>query len=148
MAVFADPARPHAVNHLEAEWFDSDTGINALYVPYKGDSAAVTVLAAGRVDFAFLASVMAIPRTQASKLRILASASSAADKGLKDTPVIGQQKLSGFAAEPRNGLMAPAGLPAKVVNKLNAVVNEIMSMPEVNARLLAGCRSSGRRGCR
>lgn len=126
-----------AINHLAGEWFKSDTGINALHVPYKGDSAAVIDLAAGRVDFAFLAGVVAIPQTQAGKLRILASASSAADKGLKDTLVIGQQKLPGFSAEPWNGLMGPAGLPAEVVSKLNAAVNEIMSTPDVKARLLA-----------
>ena len=125
-----------AINHLAGEWFRSDTGINSLHVPYKGDSAAVIDLAAGRVDFAFLAGVVAIPQVQAGKLRILASASSAADKGLKDTLVIGQQKLPGFAAEPWNGLMGPAGLPADVVTKLNTAVNEIMTSPDVKAKLL------------
>lgn len=125
-----------AINHLAGEWFRSDTGINSLHVPYKGDSAAVIDLAAGRVDFAFLAGVVAIPQMQAGKLRILASASSAPDKGLKDTLVIGQKKLPGFAAEPWNGLMGPAGLPADVVTKLNTAVNEIMSSPEVKAKLL------------
>ena len=125
-----------AINHLAGEWFKSDTGINALHVPYKGDSAAVIDLAAGRVDLAFLAGVVAIPQVQAGKLRILASASSAPEKGLKGTPVIGQTKLPGFAAEPWNGLMGPAGLPADVVTKLNSAVNEIMTSPEVKARLL------------
>lgn len=125
-----------AINHLAGEWFKSDTSINALHVPYKGDSAAVIDLAAGRVDFAFLAGVVAIPQVQAGKLRILASASSSPEKGLKGTLVIGQTKLPGFAAEPWNGLMGPAGLPADVVTKLNSAVNEIMSSPEVKARLL------------
>ncbi|QNP48894.1 Bug family tripartite tricarboxylate transporter substrate binding protein [Diaphorobacter aerolatus] len=125
-----------AVNHLAGEWFRNETGINALHVPYKGDSAAITDLVAGRVDFAFLAGVVAIPQVQAGKLRILASASSEADKGLKDTLVIGQQKLPGFAAEPWNGLMGPAGLPADVVSKLNTAVNEIMASPEVKSKLL------------
>ncbi|WP_353235013.1 tripartite tricarboxylate transporter substrate binding protein [Diaphorobacter ruginosibacter] len=125
-----------AVNHLAGEWFKSETGINAIHVPYKGDSAAITDLVAGRVDFAFLAGVVAIPQVQAGKLRILASASSSPDKGPKDTLVIGQARLPGFAAEPWNGLMGPAGLPAEIVGKLNAAVNDIMASPEVKAKLL------------
>lgn len=125
-----------AVNHLAGEWFKGDTGINSLHVPYKGDSAAITDLVAGRVDFAFLAGVVAIPQVTAGKLRILASASSSPDKGPKNTLVLGQQKLPGFSAEPWNGLMGPAGLPADVVTKLNAAVNEIMSNPDVKAKLL------------
>ena len=125
-----------AINHLAGEWFKSETGINSLHVPYKGDSAAVIDLAAGRVDFAFLAGVVALPQVQAGKLRVLASASSSPDRGPKDMLVIGQQKLPGYSAEPWNGLMGPAGMPADVVTKLNAAVNEIMNNPEVKAKLL------------
>lgn len=125
-----------AVNHLAGEWFKNDTKINALHVPYKGDSAAITDLIAGRVDFAFLAGVVAIPQVTAGKLRILASASASPDRGQKDTLVIGQQKLPGFAAEPWNGLMGPAGVSPDIVSQLNTAVNEIMGSPEVKAKLL------------
>lgn len=125
-----------AVNHLAGEWFKSDTQIHALHVPYKGDSAAVTDLIAGRVDFAFLAGVVAMPQVAAGKLRILASASASPERGQKDTLVIGQHKLPGFAAEPWNGLMAPAGLSPEIASRLNAAVNEIMANPQVQARLL------------
>lgn len=125
-----------AVNHLAGEWFKSDTKINAMHVPYKGDSAAVTDLIAGRVDFAFLAGVVAIPQVTAGKLRLLASASASPERGRKDTLVIGQQKLPGFAAEPWNGLMGPAGLSPEIVGRLNAAVTEIMASPDVKARLL------------
>lgn len=125
-----------AINHLAGEWFKSSTEINALHVPYKGDSAAVVDLSSNRVDFAFLAGVVAIPQVQAGKLRVLASASSDPAKGMQNTPVIGQKKVPGFAAEPWNGLMGPAGLPKEVVTKLNTAINEIMSDPEVKAKLL------------
>lgn len=125
-----------AVNHLAGEWFKSETHINALHVPYKGDSAAVSDLIAGRVDFAFLAGVVAIPQDAAGKMRILASAGSSPDKSLKGTMVIGQDKLPGFSAEPWNGLMGPAGVAPDIVARLNAAVNEIMAAPDVKARLL------------
>lgn len=125
-----------AVNHLAGEWFKGETKINLLHIPYKGDSAAITDLIAGRVDFAFLAGVVAMPQVTAGKLRILASASSSPDRGQKGTLVIGQEKVPGFAAEPWNGLMGPAGLPSEVVKKLNAAVNEIMASPDVKSKLL------------
>ena len=125
-----------AVNHLAGEWFKSETRINALHVPYKGDSAAVSDLIAGRVDFAFLAGVVAIPQDAAGKMRILASAGSSPDKSLKGTLVIGQDKLPGFSAEPWNGLMGPAGIAPDIVARLNTALNEIMNAPDVKARLL------------
>ena len=125
-----------AVNHLAGEWFKSETRINALHVPYKGDSAAVSDLIAGRVDFAFLAGVVAIPQDAAGKMRILASAGSSPYKSLKGTLVIGQDKLPGFSAEPWNGLMGPAGIAPDIVARLNTALNEIMNAPDVKARLL------------
>lgn len=125
-----------AVNHLAGEWFKKETRINALHVPYKGDSAAVSDLIAGRVDFAFLAGVVAIPQDSAGKMRILASAGSSADKSINGTLVIGQEKLPGFSAEPWNGLMGPAGVAPDIVAKLNTAINEIMTAPDVKAKLL------------
>lgn len=125
-----------AVNHLAGEWLKEEMGINALHVPYKGDSAAMPDLIAGRVDFALLAGIVALPQVEAGKLRILASASSSPDKGAPNVEIIGQGKIPGFDAEPWNGLMGPAGLPEQVVSTLNAAVNEVLSEPEVKAQLL------------
>ncbi|WP_152564831.1 Bug family tripartite tricarboxylate transporter substrate binding protein [Cupriavidus metallidurans] len=123
-----------AVNHLAGEWFKRDAGINAVHVPYKGDSAAVTDLVAGRIDFAFLAGAVALPQVKAGKLRILASASARSGLGGEGMPTLGD-RFKGFAAEPWNGLMAPAGLPQPIVTKLNAAVVEIMARKDVVERL-------------
>lgn len=125
-----------AVNHLAGEWLKQETEINALHVPYKGDSAAIPDLIAGRVDFALLAGIVALPQVEAGKLRILASASSSPDKGAPNIEIIGQEKVPGFDAEPWNGLMGPAGMPEDVVKTLNAAVNEVLLDPEVQAQLL------------
>jgi tripartite-type tricarboxylate transporter receptor subunit TctC len=126
-----------AVNHLAGEWFRNEARIQALHVPYKGDSAAVGDLIAGRVDFAFLAGVVAWPQAAAGKLRVLASASASPERGRPGVPVMGQRDLPGFSAEPWNGLMGPAGMAPGIVGTLNAAVNDIMGHAEVKARLLA-----------
>jgi len=125
-----------AVNHLAGEWLKDETKINALHAPYKGDSAAIPDLIAGRIDFALLAGIVALPQAEAGKLRILASASSSPDKSAPNIEIIGQDKVPGFEAEPWNGLMGPAGLPKDVVTTLNTAVNEILSDPAVKAQLL------------
>ena len=123
-----------AVNHLAAEWFKHEARINAVHVPYKGDSAAVTDLVAGRLDFAFLAGSVALPQVKAGKMRVLASASAVPGRGGAGVPTLGE-RYKGFAAEPWNGLMGPKGVPEPIVAKLNAAVNEIMARPDVLARL-------------
>lgn len=126
-----------AVNHLAGEWFKAATKMNATHIPYKGDSAAISDLIAGRVDFAFIAGAAALPHVESGRLKILASASSVPGRGGKNTPTIGVDTIRGFAAEPWNGLMGPAGVPEDIVKKLNAAVNEAMADPEVTAKLAA-----------
>lgn len=126
-----------AVNHLAGEWFKSATQINATHVPYKGDSAALSDLIAGRVDFAFIAGAAALPHLESRRLKMLASASSVPGRGGQNVLTIGEERIPGFSAEPWNGLMGPAGLPEPIVQKLNAAVNEVMKDPEVTAKLAA-----------
>ena len=126
-----------AVNHLASEWFKHEAKIDAVHIPYKGDSAAVTDLVAGRLDFAFLAGSVALPQAKAGKMRLLASASAVPGRGGEGLPTLGEQRFKGFSAEPWNGLMGPKGIPQPIVAKLNAAVNQIMSRPDVMARLAA-----------
>lgn len=126
-----------AVNHLAGEWFKHETKINAVHIPYKGDSAAVADLLAGRVDFAFLAGAAALPHVKSGKLRMLASASAVPGRGAEGVPTIGVSLIKGFAAEPWNGVMGPAGLPQPIVTKLNAAINEIMNRKDIVDRLAA-----------
>lgn len=126
-----------AVNHLAGEWFKNETKIKAVHIPYKGDSAAVADLLAGRVDFAFLAGAAALPHVKSGKLRMLASASAVPGRGGDGVPTIGVSLIKGFAAEPWNGVMAPAGLPQPIVTKLNAAINEIMNRKDIVERLAA-----------
>lgn len=123
-----------AVNHLAGEWFKREAGIDATHVPYRGDAAAVTDLIAGRLDFAFLAGAAAFAHVKSGKMRILASASAKPGLGGPGVPTLGE-RYKGFATEPWNGLMGPAGLPQTIVTQLNAAINTTMNRPDVVARL-------------
>lgn len=123
-----------AVNHLAGEWFKHEARIDATHIPYRGDAAAVTDLIAGRLDFAFLAGAAAFAHVKSGKLRILAAASAKPGLGGPGVPTLGEH-YKGFATEPWNGLMGPAGLPQPIVTQLNAAINATMSRPDVIARL-------------
>lgn len=123
-----------AVNHLAGEWFKREAEIEAVHVPYRGDAAAVTDLIAGRLDFAFLAAAAAFPHVKSGKMRVLASASAKPGLGGPGVPTLGS-RFKGFATEPWNGLMGPAGVPQPIVAQLNAAIKEIMNRPDVVARL-------------
>lgn len=126
-----------AVNHLAGEWFSSATQTNMTHIPYKGDSAAIADLSGGRVDMAFLSVIAATPLMESGRMRALALAARAPSvvaPGL-DT-VENEAGIEGFAAEPWNGVLAPAGLPEDVTLKLNQAINNVMSTEEAKAKLL------------
>ena len=126
-----------AVNHLAGEWFKSASKVDITHVPYKGDSAAIADLVAGRVDMAFLSAIAAMPQMQAGKLRALAIASAQPSPVAPGVPTVAQVAgIPGFTAEPWNGVLAPAGLPPEVTQRLNAAVNKIMGTAESRDALL------------
>ncbi|RYH32775.1 MAG: tripartite tricarboxylate transporter substrate binding protein [Alcaligenaceae bacterium] len=125
-----------AVNHLGGEWFASATQTKWTHVPYKGDSAAVGDLAAGRVDMALLAVIAAQPQIDGGKLRALAIASSEKSPLAPDLPTVAQAaNIPGFAAAPWNGVLAPAGVDPAIVTRLNAAINKVMSTEEARRTL-------------
>jgi tripartite-type tricarboxylate transporter receptor subunit TctC len=124
-----------AANHLAGEWFKHEAKINATHIPYSGDAATISDLIAGRIDFAFIAGAAARPQVEAGKLRILASASAVPGRGGENVLTLGESRFKGFASEPWNGVMAPAGLPQEIVVKLNNAINEIMNRKDIVDRL-------------
>ncbi|APX74451.1 tripartite tricarboxylate transporter substrate binding protein [Achromobacter insolitus] len=126
-----------AVNHLAGEWFKSAAKLDITHVPYKGDSAAIADLVAGRVDMAFLSAIAAMPQVQAGKMRALAIASAAPSPVAPGVPTVAQAAgIPGFTAEPWNGVLAPRGLPPEVTLRLNTAVNKIMETAESREALL------------
>ncbi|SIT30434.1 tripartite tricarboxylate transporter substrate binding protein [Achromobacter sp. MFA1 R4] len=126
-----------AVNHLAGEWFKSATQVDITHVPYKGDSAAIADLVAGRVDMAFLSAIAAMPQVQAGKLRALGIAAAQPSSVAPGVPTVAQAAgIPGFTAEPWNGVLAPAGVPPAVKQRLNAAINKVMGTDEARDALL------------
>ena len=123
--------------HMAAELFNSVTGATMTHVPYKGSGPAVADLIGGRVHVMFDAPPSLIAHIRAGKLRVLAAASTQRNRLLPDVPTFAELGQPKVAVSLWYGLLAPAGTPTPVVDKLNATVMKALESPDVRERLLA-----------
>jgi len=121
--------------HLSGELFKSLTGTNLLHVPYRGSGPAVIDLAAGRITMMFDATPSLLPHIQSGKLRPLAAASPQRHPLLPDVPTFAELGLPNMNVALWYGVVAPAGTPTPVVQRLNAELNKILAMPDVRKAL-------------
>ena len=120
-------------NHLSGEMFKSIAKVKALHVPYKSATQAVTDLMAGQTDFAFVNAPLALPYVQAGKLRALAVTGAKRSPSMPEFPSMAEAGLPGFVVESWYGLMAPAGTPQAIVDRLNKETLAALADPEVRA---------------
>ncbi len=120
--------------HLSAEWFKSKTGAEIAHVPYKGLSDALTGLIGGQVSLAFGAIEGVLPLLQQGKLRALAVTTANRFPLIPDLPTMMESGIAGFRVTSFEGVVAPAGTPPSVVARLNTIINESISSPELQAR--------------
>jgi tripartite-type tricarboxylate transporter receptor subunit TctC len=123
--------------HLSGELFRTMTGVTMQHVPYKGSAPALQDLVGGQVQLMFdnLPSSMAL--IKAGKLRALAVTSAHRSAALPDLPTIAESGYPAFEASSWFGLLAPAGTPAAIVNKLNAEGNQWLASADAKDKLLA-----------
>ena len=121
--------------HLTAEMFRARTGIDIVHVPYKGAPPQLADLIAGHVALTFATSPTAVPQVRAGKLRALGVSTAKRIAALPDVPTIGEAGVPGFEASGANGLVGPAGMPAAVVERLNAAVVRIVKEPAMSKYL-------------
>ena len=124
-----------SINHLLSESLKVEAGIDMVHVPYKAIAAAMTDVIGGQVDNAFAAFPSAIQLVRGGKLRALAVSSARRNAGAPDVPTIAEMGYPSFDVAPWWGILAPAGTPRAVVDKVNADVAEILRDPEVQAFL-------------
>jgi tripartite-type tricarboxylate transporter receptor subunit TctC len=108
-----------------------------LHIPYKGSAPATNDLLAGVFQVQFDNMVTLIPHIKSGKLRPLAVSSAQRVAVLPDVPTMAEAGLPGFETGTWYGVVAPAGTPAPVVDKLNREIGRIMALPDV-AEKLAG----------
>ncbi len=124
------------VGHLAGEMFARQAAIEFIHVPYKGASPALTDLMGGQVSLFFASAGAIAPQLAAGgKVRGLAVTSAKRLAKLPDIPTIAESGYPGFEATDWKGLVAPAGTPAAVVNRLNAEVVKILQSREALDRL-------------
>jgi tripartite-type tricarboxylate transporter receptor subunit TctC len=120
--------------HVAGELLKTMTGIEMVHVPYKGAAPALADLLGGQVQMIFSDLPSAIAYIRAGKLRALAVTTAARAEALPDVPVLGDF-VTGYEASLWQGLAAPKGTPAEVINRLNATINAGLADPALRARL-------------
>ena len=122
--------------HLAAEMFKDATGSFILHVPYRGGGPAIADLLAGHVQLSFMTVLEASGQIKAGKLRALAVTSDKRVSALPDVPTLAESGLAGFNSISWIGLLAPAGTPKDLVEKISADVREVVGRQEVKDKLV------------
>ena len=120
--------------HLVAEMFKDQTRSFIVHVPYRGGGPAIADLLAGHVDLSFMTALEASGHIKAGKLRALAVTSDKRLPALPDVPTLAEGALPGFNAISWIGMVAPAGTPQDIVEKIAADVRAVLADDAVKAR--------------
>ena len=124
-------------SHLAIELFKTMAGVSMAHIPYRGSGPALTDLMAGNVDVMFDNPLSAMPQVKAGKLKALGITSAQRSRAFPDIPTVAEAApLKGFVVNTWFGLLAPAGTPAEVVNRLQQEVANALNNPAVKERLL------------
>lgn len=122
-------------SHLTTEMFQLETGAKLVHVPYRGTAPAINDIVANQMDLMFVNLAAAIGLHEAGNLRILAIAAGERVPELPDIPTFEELGLKNFRSATWNAIAAPPGTPEAITAKLNAAVNEILKLPDVEAQL-------------
>ncbi len=123
------------VSHVCGEYFATAAGIKIVHVPYKGTGPALNDAVGGHIPVAFAPIPATYSLAQAGKLRMLAVTSAKRSTLAPEVPTIAEQGVPGFEAVLRYGLVAPAGTPRPVIDKLNKALNDALKSDEIRKRL-------------
>ncbi len=124
--------------HLAGELFKTMTGTFMVHFPYRGSGPALLDLIGGNMDLMFDNLPSAMPQIKAGKLKALAVTSAERSAAVPDLPTVAEAgPLKGYEASSWFGLLAPAGTPADVVNRLQQETAKALGSPALKERLLA-----------
>jgi tripartite-type tricarboxylate transporter receptor subunit TctC len=124
--------------HLAGELFKSRTGIFMSHIPYRGSGPALLDLVAGNTDVMFDNLPSALPQIKAGKLKAFAVTSAERSAAVPDLPTIAEAAgLKGFDASSWFGLLAPAGTPPDIINRIQQETAKALASPAVKEKLLA-----------
>ena len=123
--------------HLAGEMFRTRGKVDIVHVPYKGSAPATTDLLAGQVDMMFEGGVSSLPHVRAGKLRALATTTARRAEAMPQLPTMAEAGMPDFEVTPWFGLVAPAGTPRPVIERLNREVHALLRSPALAEKFAA-----------
>ncbi|MGV3627579.1 MAG: Bug family tripartite tricarboxylate transporter substrate binding protein [Betaproteobacteria bacterium] len=121
--------------HIGLALFAAATGLDIVHVPYKGTAPALTDVMSGRVDVMHTTVVSADAQIKAGRVKVLAVAAPSRQAVLPNVPTLLEEGIKNAEATVWFGVQVSAKTPRPIINKLNAEMNRVMQMPDVQARL-------------
>ncbi len=125
---------PH---HLFMEMFLKMIGAKAQHVPYRGSVAALTDVISGQIPFMIVDLAVALPAIKEGKVKIYGVTSTERIKALPDVPTIAEAGVPGYGGTPWFSVVAPAGTPRPIIDKLNRTLMTFISQPETQDKMNA-----------
>jgi tripartite-type tricarboxylate transporter receptor subunit TctC len=125
-----------ALPHLTGAMFKMRTGTDFAFIPYKAANNVVTDLVAGQIDFTFEPASVLLGQISDKKVRPLGVASLNRLTQIPQVPTLDESDVKDFVSVSWSGVVAPAGTPKPIVDKLNAAINAELKSPEIIERLL------------
>ena len=123
------------VGHLGTELFTTTAGIKMNMVPYKGAALYVVDLMAGNIDFAYVQIAQAVPLVNAGKLRALGVTATTRSPLMPEIATAEEQGVKGFSSYNWTGLLAPAGTPKAIIDRMHGILSKPLSDPATRKRL-------------
>ncbi|WP_233235368.1 tripartite tricarboxylate transporter substrate binding protein [Bordetella sp. LUAb4] len=123
-----------STNHLTAELYQTEAGVQITHIPYKGGGPALVDLTGGHVDAMFATLPSAVTLIKAGKLHALAVTGSKRTAALPDVPTMGESGLPGVMVSTWNGVIAPAGTPPAVIDKLAQALKQATEDPGIQQK--------------
>jgi tripartite-type tricarboxylate transporter receptor subunit TctC len=125
------------ISHLVPEMFKSATGLFMVHIPYRGSAPAFTDLIGGQVQFMAESIPQAASYHKQGRVKALAVTSRERNPALPDTPTVIESGIQGFEVVGFYGFLAPAGLPKDVTVKLSDAFKQVMTNPDIRAKMVA-----------
>ncbi len=119
--------------HLAGELFKAMAGVDITHVPYKGTSAAMPDLVSGRIAMMFPSAITAKPFADTGRLKLLAVTSAKRSPDVPQLPTVAESGIAGFEVGIWYSVLAPAGVPADIVKKLNADMHAVVSSDDLKS---------------
>ena len=124
-----------ATTHLAVELFVLLTGVKLTHVPYKGSPQAVTDLVAGNVQLGIPTMPAALPFIKSGRVKVLGVTTAKRASNLPDVPTLSEAGVKGYEAALWTGILAPAGTPAQIINRLNGEIAKVLELKAVRDAL-------------